>query len=62
MVETKITKKRKQSGFKDFQYEVPGLQNKRRREESEVIDIASSDDEEPIKGCSKSDLPSKVSV
>ena len=40
-------KKRKpSSGFKDFQYEVPGQQNKKRKEDSEIIDLASSDDEE----------------
>ena len=43
----KPRKKRKpSSGFKDFQYEVPGQQNKKRKEDSEIIDLASSDDEE----------------
>ena len=49
VVEEKIKPRKKRkpsSGFKDFQYEVPGQQNKKRKEDSEIIDLASSDDEE----------------
>ena len=48
VVEEKIKPRKKRkpsSGFKDFQYEVPGRQNKKRKEDSEIIDLASSDDE-----------------
>ena len=45
------------SGFKDFQYEVPGIHNKMRRKDSEIIDLASSDEEvEPIRNGSSESL------
>ena len=45
------------SGFKDFQYEVPGIHNKIRRTDSEIINLASSDEEvEPIRNGSSESL------
>ena len=61
----KPRKKRKpSSGFKDFQYEVPGQQNKKRKEDSEVIDLASSDEEEeqPISNGISESLPLQVPI
>ena len=66
VVEAKIKPRKKRkpsSGFKDFQYEVPGLQNKKRKEDSEIIDLASSDDEEePISNGSSEPLPLPVPI
>ena len=67
VVEAKIIKPRKKrkpsSGFKDFQYEVPGQQNKKRKEDSEIIDLASSDDEEePISNGISQPLPLPVPI
>ena len=57
-------KKRKpSSGFKDFQYEVPGLHNKMRKKDSEIINLASSDEEvEPIRNGSSDPLPLPVPI
>ena len=62
VVEAKIIKPRKKrkpsSGFKDFQYELPGLHNKMRKKDSEIINLASSDEEvEPVRNGSSDPLP-----
>ena len=60
----KPRKKRKpSSGFKDFQYEAPGLHNKMRKEDSEIINLASSDEEiEPVRNGSSDPLPLLVPI
>ena len=51
------------SGFKDFQYEVPGLHNKMRKKDSEIINLASSDEEvDPVKNGSRDTLPLPVPI
>ena len=66
VVEAKIKPRKKRkpsSGFKDFQYEVPGIHNKMRRKDSEIIDLASSDEEvEPIRNGSSEPLPLPVPI
>ena len=66
VVEAKIKPLRKRkpsSGFKDFQYEVPGIHNKIRRTDSEIINLASSDEEvEPIRNGSSEPLPLPVPI
>ena len=53
VVEAKIKPRKRHkpsSGFKDFQYHVPGLHNKMRKKDSEIINLASSDEEvEPVR-------------
>ena len=60
----KLLKRRKpSSGFKDFQYEVPGLHNKMRKKDSEIINLASSDEEvDPVKNGSRDTLPLPVPI
>ena len=66
VVEAKIKPLRKRkpsSGFKDFQYEVPEIHNKMRRTDSEIINLASSDEEvEPIRNGSSEPLPLPVPI
>ena len=51
------------SGFKDFQYEVPGLHNKMKKKDPEIINLASSDEEvEPVRNGSSEPLPVLVPI
>ena len=51
------------SGFKDFQYEVPGLHNKMKQIDSEIINLVSSDEEVyPVRNESSDTLPLPVPI